>query len=266
LNTAERRLERLTAALTARERAILFLQAYKAGETTDPYDEVRSGIDREYERLMDIVRFVNGELADCVLIIREQVTQAELRLAWMEQAHRHAGDLALVREYLDACVPVPITKRQLTRHRGKRPAQGFDVRRDDDADEVALLLKNRAAIDVLLRGGVRIELPLDLTTALPDEPETLLDMLRAVAASLRDGLQSYWSQLAAIETVAAEYGQEFDGEDPLKPACREYVDDAKASIESARQGLLRFIGPWELSDDEGRSLAATRALAVRVLG
>ncbi|MEX2224906.1 MAG: hypothetical protein WEB52_00500 [Dehalococcoidia bacterium] len=93
-------------ALRAHERAMLFLHDFKDGVTTDPYEQpVPAGIEREFERLMAIIRFVNGELADCVRILKEQVTQAELRLNWLEETHRHAGDLWILGNYLDEACP-----------------------------------------------------------------------------------------------------------------------------------------------------------------
>lgn len=92
MSGAERRLDRLTDALTPRQKAILFLHEYKVDNTRDPRDVVRlaQGQTTEFNRYIDILRFVNGDLADIVLILREQVAQQELRFAYL-QAMRIAG-------------------------------------------------------------------------------------------------------------------------------------------------------------------------------
>ncbi|MEX2224905.1 MAG: hypothetical protein WEB52_00495 [Dehalococcoidia bacterium] len=87
-----------------------------------------------------------------------------------------------------------------------------------------------------------------------------------VAYIIREALASYWTQLVAVETVAAEYFEEFNGEDPMKPSFRGDLDDPKQRIVETKEELLRFIGNWDLPIDHERSLGITRALAQRVLG
>ena len=72
-------------ALNGRERAIIFLNDYKAGTRLDPTltSFLNPGYRREYYRLIDIIRLCNGELTDIVMIIKEQVKQEELRFGWM---------------------------------------------------------------------------------------------------------------------------------------------------------------------------------------
>ncbi len=253
MTAADKRLDRLMPGLTAQERAIIFLRDYKDGVTVNPYeDAVSQAASGEYERLMNIIRFVNGELSDCIMILSGQVAQRELQLGWLEQACMHREDLWIVGEYLNACVPEPVTVSQRKKRKGKVPDHGYDVRPD--------------AVKLVGRGGP-LELPFDLSGAHAEaETDTTLDKLRAVAFFIREALASYWTQLASIDVLVREYANEFAGEDPLKPKRRDELDDAIAQIVATKAALQRYVGEWELPADHEESLEVTRALAKRVLG
>jgi hypothetical protein len=72
-------------ALTAQERAVLALRAWKEGTREDP--EVRTTIPEEqvveFNRLIDLMNGANGELATFIIIISEQVRKVDLRIGWL---------------------------------------------------------------------------------------------------------------------------------------------------------------------------------------
>lgn len=207
-----RRLERLYPALTGKEAAKLDLANYKAHR---PYDSLvanalQSGQIVEYNHLVGIMNLVNGELADVMLVVREQVTQQALRLAWLSEMSERAQDAWIVRRFLDECTREPITESELAKRKKKPPTQGFDVRPDDDADEVELLRKNRELITVLLdRHAVELKLPLDLPEdgeeVRTDEP---LGLARLLAATMQGGLEACWTQLQAVRITIDEYAED----------------------------------------------------------
>jgi hypothetical protein len=108
------------------------------------------------------------------------------------------------------------------------------------------------------------------TLTLPQDGESVntrepLGLARWLAATIRDGLASCWTQLQAVDLVVAEYAEEFNGEDPLRSPMRDCLADALKRIEEAREGLEHYIGPWALPDDHTGAVELIRKLAERVL-
>jgi hypothetical protein len=160
-----------------------------------------------------------------------------------------------------------VTKRELAAKKAASPETQFDVYRDEDADEVEALRRTWELLDELL---ARTAAKMPPTIDLPRDGEALdlsepLGLVRGVAGSTREALISCWTQLEAVRTLAGEYTGDFDGEDVLRPALRERLDEALARVETARDVLARYIGPWELPADYGEALDAARRLAERVL-
>lgn len=241
----DRRLEKVLQALSRRERALLFLREYKDGTNQDPgaVAFLAAKERHEYARLIDVIRFCNGELADIVLIVREQVTTEEMRF----------NALRLMVK--------PVTEVE-AKARKRAPKCGFDVR---DPDEAAVLKEDRQLALKLTARGYRLTLPFDLAGEISADPKNGAETVRLIAATVRDNLASYWKQLKAVDVVLAECAEEFDGEDPLKPQLRAYLDDALKRTEACKDELLEYIGDWELPDDLGEALALTRKLGERAL-
>jgi hypothetical protein len=93
------RLDRLTPVLTARERAILVLGAWKdrtpedpAWRSTMPPSQVP-----EFNRLVALMNVANGTLAAFITVIEKAVGQAKLRLCWLVDLHLWAEHLDEIR-------------------------------------------------------------------------------------------------------------------------------------------------------------------------
>jgi len=82
--SAEQRLDRLYPALSAKERGLLVLQAYKAGEKPDRliYGTTPSAQAAEFNRYIRLMNACNVELATVLMVIREQVAKTDLKRAW----------------------------------------------------------------------------------------------------------------------------------------------------------------------------------------
>lgn len=261
---SDRRLDRLAKALTGRERAILALHSYKSGAAWKPPQVRLSSFETaEYNRLVDIMNFANGEVADIILLLGEQVTQEELRLIVLRLLRARAQERYAVKLYLDECVPQPVTESEAAK-RKKAPPAGWQVLPDADADEVALLLDDRRTLERLVSRGAFIDLPLDLQD-LPEEPETAEDEVRLVAKAVQCGLESIWVQLCACEELLTEYAREFNGEDVLIPKMRERADETGSEIMVLVEEFRRYAGAWELPKDHSDATALLRQAEQRVL-
>lgn len=243
MNVGSKRLEKVLTALSGRERAILFLREYKDGTNLDPGGAgvafLTAKEHNEYARLISLIQFCNDELADIVLIVREQLAQEELRFLALEQMRKTADDLWLIGRYLSECVPKPVT-----------------------AEEK----ESRKLLQKLVGRGRRYRLPFDVAAPRSENPKDGEETARTITIIIRDRLVSCWVQLKAEDVVLAEYGEEFRGEDPLKPPLREFLDDALARCIALKDDLQEYAGAWELPDDPGDALTLTRKLAERVLG
>ncbi len=188
--SAEQRLSRLYPALTARERGLLVLRAYKADEKPDPriYHTCPSAQGAAFNRYIALLNAVNVELATVVLILRTQIDKTALKYSWLMTAVIWGMEThAMGRHVLAA-----------TKDRKLRK----DVRR----------LMARAPSDV--------RVPLDLTVPLA-EPETFEkgygdETVKALLFGIHQDVRQHWAELRAIEIAVQEVAEEFGGKDPLK--------------------------------------------------
>jgi hypothetical protein len=83
------------------------------------------------------------------------------------------------------------------------------------------------------------------------ESVTVPEFLRSLAAELREEafnvLSFRWQELRAVELVTAEIAVTFDGEDPLQPEVRQWLDATKLTAREhlARLGRKRLPEPSE---------------------
>jgi len=86
----DKRLDRLYPALTAKERGLLVLRAYKAGQKPDAeiYRSTPSSQGRAFNRYIRLMNAVNGELATVLQVLQVQVEKLDLRHAWFLTVHR----------------------------------------------------------------------------------------------------------------------------------------------------------------------------------
>jgi hypothetical protein len=107
-----KRLERLYPALTAKERAILTLQDFKAGREQD-HKLLSSAPEKqadEFNRYIGLMNAANGELGLVIAFLKERVEQEELRLAWLETTRLYAGHMWVIRGYFNLWSQEAITE------------------------------------------------------------------------------------------------------------------------------------------------------------
>jgi hypothetical protein len=86
-----------------------------------------------------------------------------------------------------------------------------------------------------------------------------------IARVVRDNLVSAWIQLKAVDEMVGEYSEEFGGEDPSRPQCREHLDTALGRWKRLRDELVEYIGEWSLPEDLADAPAMLEKLAERVV-
>jgi hypothetical protein len=70
-------------------------------------------------------------------------------------------------------------------------------------------------------------------------------MVSALEERLREGASACWQGLVAAEKVVDEVAAEFGGEDPLQPAEREALRDARVRLEELIKETGERLGPLE---------------------
>ena len=174
--SAEQRLERLYPALTAKERGLLVLRAYKAGQRPDPeiYHRTPSIQGPAFNRYIRLMNAVNVELATVLQILQVQVEKLDLRHAWFLTVHRWSIETSVIGQYLDVALKEAITaseyaldRRQLVRQftglhqlgrgqhrRNQETPAGDGVLQpepveDDDLDHALKLSDARHAVEIV---------------------------------------------------------------------------------------------------------------------
>jgi hypothetical protein len=236
--SAEQRLDRLYPALTAKERGLLVLHAYKAGEQPDRliYSTTPSGQRREFNRYIRLMNACNVELATMLVVLREQIGKTDLKYAWFMTLclwgieTQFLGDEVLAR-----------TKDRTLRR---------DVRR----------MMRRAPGD--------LQVPVDLT--LPHAERDPFkqgygdEMVRAVLFGIKQGLEQHWCELRSIEIALAEVAEEFGGEDPLQPDVRALIDGCLATCTTLRDQVADYV-EIELAEPAEEDISPVRALIETVV-
>ena len=232
--TAARDLERLYPALSPKERAILILRAWKAGEEHDPqirYTILTRQVE-EYNRLIALMRGASGELAQYILLLVQTVEQLALRWAWLASVHLAA---------LNACALAEA---------GLEAATG----RKEKAALRRALKPLMARFAVALYGDPRWGTG-DGSTKMTGG---------VVAEGLIEGMREIWPQrwreLRAAEIVVAEAAEEFDGEDPLDPEVRLMLDACRADLLDLREQIERYSGALAQEEPEEELFVRLRAV------
>ena len=92
-----------------------------------------------------------------------------------------------------------------------------------------------------------------------DGVEDGADRIRVILEEqLREEASAWWQSLVAAERVADELAAEFGGEDPLQPAQREALHDARVRLEEMIKELGDRLGPLELAEPPDELLATLR--------
>jgi len=142
---------------------------------------------------------------------------------------------------------------------------GFDVLPDTEAKEAdrrrqareraRQALQRSPSFSALLRRGTGGDSP----DGGRGSGEDGADRIRvALEERLREGASTWWQGLVAAEMVVDEVAAEFGGEDPLRPAERDALTDARARLEEMIKELGERLGPLELGEPSDELLDALR--------
>ena len=123
----------------------------------------------------------------------------------------------------------------------------FDIVPDSKANEVDRRRRSRERAREALMQGPSFAALLGLGTA-GDSGGVESKVRRIVAIHeerLREGASICWQGLIAAEKVVEEMAEQFSGEDPLKPATRHALQDARVRLEELIKQLKERLGPIE---------------------
>jgi hypothetical protein len=115
--SAEQRLDRLYSALTAKERGLLVLRAVKAGEKPDRliYDTTPSGQTTQFNHYIHLINAANAEMAMVLMLLSEQTSKVEMKLAWLQTLQLWADDVGSLRVLVGRNQKEPITESEYAR-------------------------------------------------------------------------------------------------------------------------------------------------------
>jgi hypothetical protein len=228
--TASTRMDKLFSALTAKERGLLVLRAWKAGDGEEDR-QVRSTMPdsqiAEFNELIEIMNGVNERLGPYILLLRATVEKLGLIVGWLATLDLWGDQAFELGSFIFRLVPEPITEsdyQRLKKRRAKpRPEWGlrFEPLPDSQAAEVKRAREERADIMKTVQkapwGG--------LVSVSSDEKPGFGDRARtALINRLKDGCIDRYSEMLAIEAFLVEAAEAFDGEDLAIPEVRTILD------------------------------------------
>ena len=192
VSTIDARLTKLLPALTAKERFLLELPSYRAGEKPDPAvrrstpDEQRS----EFDHYIRLLNAVNRKLGAHTIVVRLLVEKL-------------VGTASLIVSTCDL---------------------GFQVW------ELAKLVpaSKRPKAEAIVAGSIN---PVELPWGDEDKPGSWLERAEGLVAQVRRDLLIRWQEVLAIEALLDEVAEEFSGEDLALPDLRQWLAEAKENLE-----------------------------------
>jgi hypothetical protein len=228
--TASSRTDKLFAALTAKERGLLVLRAWKAGDGEEDRQVRETMPDSqvaEFNELIEILNGVNERLGPYTLLLRATVEKLGLISGWLATIELWGNQVVELASFIFRLVPEPITEsdyqRLKKRRRQPRPEWGlrFEPLPDGQAAEVKRIRGERADVIKTIQkapwGG--------LVDESSDEKPGFGDRIRtALIGRLKDGWLDRYSEMLAIESFLVEAAEAFDGEDPAIPEVRAILD------------------------------------------
>lgn len=108
----EQRLDRLYPALTAKERGLLVLKAYRADEKPDRliYDTTPNEQAHAFNHYIHLMNAANTEVAMVLMVLREQMAKLDMKHAWLKTLRFWADDVATLRVLFGRNDREPITQ------------------------------------------------------------------------------------------------------------------------------------------------------------
>ncbi|MDO8615030.1 MAG: hypothetical protein Q7T33_04770 [Dehalococcoidia bacterium] len=259
--SAEQRLNKVYPGLSARERALLVLQAWK--EDTEEDRLVRSTIpDRqvsEFNRYIDLMNGANRRLGPYLVILAAFVEQIDIRYGWYCAMRVWGADVAELRLYI-------FRETEHKKRGGKKrqhPDWGLDfaVFPDSEAVQVARLRDERARVRAVIKRAATPRADLLPRTQRTGEPSWGDEIAEALLDEVASRAQNYWREVLAIDAVVDEIKEEFGGEDPLVPVARGLLESIRASLAELHEQLHKngVKDPLPKVDDD--TLSRVRHLA-----
>lgn len=221
----DRRIDRLLPTLSAQERAIFSLRQYKSGATATATPAIGATMPRaqiaDYNRYIRLMNAVNCDLGAALLLLSAQVRQLGIKYGWL---------LSLV--FLG----------------GQIEDAGYEMLRATKDPTLRRLIK-----ELVAKSPGSLTAPVDFSVEPKSKDDFGSGLVRELLRAIRDGLDSDWRELRAIEIVLDEVAEEFAGEDPLRTDSRELLDGAKATCLRLYEDVSRCIDGFVLAepDDEG---------------
>lgn len=140
-------------------------------------------------------------------------------------------------------------------------AREYDVRPDGETGAVRALRRRGEDARSAYRRG-----PTAPVVHLPDvrmdfgEPSEIDKLVTVHKERLRAGIDEHWAKLCAVQQVALEVAQEFDGEDPALPEMRHVLDHCEEKLKELYQETQRYTGPFDLAEPAEDEVAWVRQL------
>jgi len=172
MSATVRRLDRLYPALSAKERAVLVLKAWKEDRETDP--AVRYSMPQaqaaEFNRLIGLMNAANFHLGRYVLVIELLLGQLDLRYAWLATLRLWGMQASSTADYIGLYTKDPVTesehRRLLEKERARMAPLSelaellaercYDEEQGDDAAWDKVLREKKAEIQALVQSGVLV--------------------------------------------------------------------------------------------------------------
>ncbi len=218
-------LTKLMPGLSAQERAILILGAFKSKTPEDPNWRITMPPHQspELSRLVGLVNACGLQVASLIVSIKKEVEKLELHVLHLDTLLRwdlHVAEIDQAAQFARE----PVTA-------------GAD----------------QADLDLLL------EKPYKLS----EERVALSTVIEGLVTELQAHVQVFWEDARAIEIVLDEVAAEFGGEDPLRARFRELLDKMKAGLTHLNGVLEVMDAAAELQEPDEDNLADLRALVER---
>ena len=265
--TASTRTDKLFSALSAKERAVMVLRAWKAGREPDPQIKATMPSNQitEYNGLIDLMNEVHGTVSPFVLLIRAHVEQLGMLEGWIFTLMAWGLRTFDLGVHIFTEEPEPITQseydrlKKSSRKKEPRPDWGlrYEVLPDEKASEVERRRKKREKIREKIRD---VPWSPDREMFDPEADGASDENVHAILVRrLAERFQQCWSGMLSAETILAEAAERFDGEEPILLPFREALDWMRPELTEIHANLkARHLQDVELPGPDETMLDAMR--------
>jgi hypothetical protein len=234
------RLSKVSNVLTARERALLVLRSWKAGEDEDPAWRWRMPESQvhAFNRLIALMNGVNVHLKPLLVVLNLELEKLKLREGWLMTLNLWNHQALAVEDYIEYGTKKRdghvLLLQDTLRHAPLLPA----VYVNEEFQE--LVAKERAEREPTLLDGV-------------------VDKHKEI---LREGVLEQAQYLRAVDLAVAEVAEEFEGEDPALPGVRALIDRAEEELTELVKCAEAYVGPLPLEEPDEELVEQLRRLVL----